>query len=140
MRGWIEEFRYFSRSLHTSFALQEKRNDREIENLFATAQSTTEVKDDSVPRCRALSEIQLPVLHSILRTTLGNCEKAVQRQPDPELTATLERNRVSRKEIWDQFVDDMSHKCKRIDNTFEEKEEELKDFYSDLERKLHIHK
>lgn len=123
-----------------SFDFQEKRGDREIENLFATAQSTTEVRDDSVPRSKALSELHLPVLSAVLRDTLKNCNRAVDRQVDPELEATLERNRVSRKGIWDQFVDDMSHKSKRIDNTFEEKEEELRDFYSDLERKLHIHK
>lgn len=98
------------------------------------------MKDDSVPRCKSLSEVQLPVLHSIIKDTLKTCEKAVQRQPDPELEATLEKNRAARREIWEQFSDDMSHKCKRIDNTFEEKEEELRDFYSDLERKLHINK
>lgn len=119
---------------------QEKRNDREIENLFTTAQNTTEVKDNSVARCKSLSEVQLPVLNSILKSTSRECEKAVNRQPDPELEGKLEKNRVNRQVIWDQFTDDMNHKCSRIDNTFEEKEEELRDFYSDLERKLHIHK
>lgn len=51
----------------------------------------------------------------------------------------LEQNRQKRKELWQQFVDDMKHKCSRVDNTFEEKEEELREFYFDLERKLHIH-
>lgn len=119
--------------------MQGKRNDREIENLFASAQNTTEVKDSSVARSKALGEV-LPALNSILRNTLRDCERAVNRQPDPKLQSTLEKNRAERKVIWDQFTDDMNHKCSRIDNTFEEKEEELRDFYSDLERKLHIHK
>lgn len=54
--------------------------------------------------------------------------------------ALLENNRQTRKKAWQVFVDDMTHKCSRIDLTFEEKEEELVEFYSDLERKLHIHK
>ena len=54
-------------------------------------------------------------------------------------TEQLEKNRKERTTIWKQFVDDMQHKCSRVDNTFEEKEEELREFYSDLERKLHIH-
>lgn len=62
------------------------------------------------------------------------------KEPNPELEATLNGNRESRKKVWEGFVDDMNHKRTRIDNTFEEKEEELRDFYSDLERKLHIHK
>lgn len=32
----------------------------------------------------------------------------------------------------------MSEKCEKIDKTFQEKEEELKEFYIDLEKKLHI--
>lgn len=43
-----------------------------------------------------------------------------------------------RKLRWEKFVDDMTHKCSRVDNTFDEKEEELQEFYSDLERKLQI--
>lgn len=54
--------------------------------------------------------------------------------------AQLEKNRAERNKIWSNFDDDMKHKISRLDNTFEEKEEELRDFYSDLERKLHIHK
>lgn len=128
------------KNIHWNWYFQEKRNDREIENLFSTAQNTTEVKDSAVARCKALSEVQLPVLNKILQDTLRDCEKAANRLPDPELEATLEKNRASRKIILDEFVDDMSHKSSRVDNTFEEKEEELRDFYSDLERKLHIHK
>lgn len=43
-----------------------------------------------------------------------------------------------RKKEWDQFIDDMNFKCKRIDNAFEEKEEELRDLYADLNHKLNI--
>lgn len=47
---------------------------------------------------------------------------------------------MEREKLWDRFVDDMRHKQNCVENTFEEKEEELREFYSDLERKLHIHK
>lgn len=45
-----------------------------------------------------------------------------------------------RQKEWDQFIDDMNFKCQRIDNTFEEKEEELRDLYADLNHKLNIAK
>jgi hypothetical protein len=32
----------------------------------------------------------------------------------------------------------MGEKCARVDNTFEEKEIELREYYKDLERKLHL--
>lgn len=43
-----------------------------------------------------------------------------------------------RQKEWDQFIDDMNFKCQRIDNAFEEKEEELRDLYADLNHKLNI--
>lgn len=52
----------------------------------------------------------------------------------------IEENRLARTETWNRFVDDMKHKQSCVENTFEEKEEELREFYSDLDRKLHIHK
>lgn len=45
-----------------------------------------------------------------------------------------------RQKEWDQFIDDMNFKCQRVDNTFEEKEEELRDLYADLNHKLNIAK
>lgn len=47
-------------------------------------------------------------------------------------------NQEKRRKEWDQFIDDMNFKCKRIENTFEEKEEELRDLYADLNHKLNI--
>lgn len=118
---------------------EEKRGDREIDNLFAAAQNVAEVKDTSVAKCRAVSEVQLPVLKSVLADTLKQCAEAVARKPDPELEVQLEANRRSREIIWEQFSDDMNHKFMRLNNTFEEKKEELRDLFSDLERKLHNH-
>lgn len=82
----------------------------------------------------------LPELNTCLKNTLDGCSDILENQNNLELTEKLEQNRENRKKIWQHFVDDMSHKCSRVDNTFEEKEEELREFYSDLEQKLYIHK
>lgn len=50
----------------------------------------------------------------------------------------LEAKREFRKAEWESFVVDMEEKYKKVDETFSEKEKELVDFYTDLERKLHI--
>jgi len=55
---------------------------------------------------------------------------------DTALTA----RREIRKAEWESFIEDMTQKCSKVDATFQEKEEELKEFYSDLEKKLHIGK
>lgn len=52
----------------------------------------------------------------------------------------LTENRAKREQCWMRFIDDMNYKQNSVENTFEEKEEELREFYSDLERKLIIHK
>lgn len=53
---------------------------------------------------------------------------------------TLIARREIRKADWECFIEDMTQKCSKVDATFQEKEEELKEFYSDLEKKLLIGK
>ncbi|XP_059613474.1 biogenesis of lysosome-related organelles complex 1 subunit 5 [Phlebotomus argentipes] len=118
---------------------EEKRSDREVENLFHCLQNTSETKDSGVSRCRVACEGHLEEVKRALEVALGACEEVCSHTADPKLAETLEANRVARKDVWSHFVDDMAHKCSRVDHTFEQKEEELRDFYLDLERKLHIH-
>lgn len=52
----------------------------------------------------------------------------------------LHENRGKREQLWQRFIDDMNYKQLSVQNTFEEKEEELRECYSDLEQKLVIQK
>lgn len=54
-------------------------------------------------------------------------------------TALIAKREI-RKADWESFIEDMTQKCSKVDATFQEKEEELKEFYSDLEKKLNIGK
>lgn len=51
---------------------------------------------------------------------------------------TLQKQRESRKAEWQRFINDMSEKCKSVDKSFQEKENELRESYAELEKKLHI--
>lgn len=105
-----------------------------------------------------MSEKHLPNLKQTLLEAKDACEAATEDSPIRDTLVkklnfsiymlnknpffqiqNQEKNRVQREQLWEQFTSDMNHKRSRIDNTFEEKEEELREFYSDLERKLHIH-
>lgn len=86
------------------------------------------------------SEAHLPELRSNLETTLSDLQAIYDPEFDATLESKLKQNRDQRKQQWQTFVDEMTHKCSRVDNTFEEKKEELREFYADLEQKLHIHK
>lgn len=48
----------------------------------------------------------------------------------------LQKSTQVRKEVYETFIDDICDKCKEIDIRFSQKEEELQQFYTDLETKL----
>lgn len=55
---------------------------------------------------------------------------------DTKIEEIRERRTVERRCF---IINDMSQKCEKVDKTFQEKEEELKEFYIDyLEKELHI--
>ncbi|XP_072945653.1 biogenesis of lysosome-related organelles complex 1 subunit 5 [Epargyreus clarus] len=119
---------------------EEKRGDREVENLFKILENLTDIKDTQVERINKCSKAAIPVLSEKLQQALQlseeidldylECQKACKQKQAENL--------AKRQKEWDQFIDDMNFKCQRIDNTFEEKEEELRDLYADLNHKLNI--
>ncbi|XP_063394973.1 biogenesis of lysosome-related organelles complex 1 subunit 5 isoform X1 [Cydia fagiglandana] len=121
---------------------EEKRGDREVENLFFILEKVTDIKDSQVDKIKKGSEAALPVLSEKLNQALQLCEGVETDYLEVQKTCEQKRaeNREKRQKEWDQFIDDMNFKCQRIDNAFEEKEEELRDLYADLNHKLNITK
>ncbi|PZC85697.1 biogenesis of lysosome-related organelles complex 1 subunit 5 isoform X2 [Helicoverpa armigera] len=121
---------------------EEKRGDREVENLFAILEKLTDIKDSQAEKIIKSGETGLPVLKEKLQQALllsDEVEKdylEARKEHDKRRLELKEKRQVE----WDQFIDDMNFKCQRIDNTFEEKEEELRDLYADLNHKLNIAK
>ncbi|CAK1544555.1 unnamed protein product [Leptosia nina] len=107
---------------------EEKRGDREVENLFSILEDITEIKDTQVDKISRISTTGLPVLKEKLQQALDLTEIIDKDYKEIEKESEKKRleNKEKRKEEWDQFIDDMNFRCKRIDNTFEEKEEELR--------------
>lgn len=64
--------------------LQQKRNDREIENLFSSVQNTIESKDTTIEKCCVLSESHLPILKIKLDETLTLCESILSQGVNKE--------------------------------------------------------
>uniref|UniRef100_A0A2A4JGK1 Biogenesis of lysosome-related organelles complex 1 subunit 5 n=1 Tax=Heliothis virescens TaxID=7102 RepID=A0A2A4JGK1_HELVI len=121
---------------------EEKRGDREVENLFAILEKLTDIKDSQADKIIKSGETGLPVLKEKLQQALQLSEEVEKdylesrKEHDKRRLELKEKRQVE----WDQFIDDMNFKCQRIDNTFEEKEEELRDLYADLNHKLNIAK
>lgn len=57
------------------FSFQEKRGDREVENLFAILEKLTEIKDSQVDKIKKSGETGLPVLKEKLNQALQVCNE-----------------------------------------------------------------
>lgn len=119
---------------------EEKRGDREVENLFTILETLTEIKDSEADRIQRNGKKALPVLSEKLDQALLLCEEVEKDYLNIQEVSAKKRAEYhdKRQKEWDQFIDDMNFKCQRIDNAFEEKEEELRDLYADLNHKLNI--
>ncbi|GBP13172.1 hypothetical protein EVAR_93130_1 [Eumeta japonica] len=119
-----------------------KRGDSEVENLFSILEKVTDIKVTQLDKIKKSGEISLSAVSDKLTIALSLSEDIKTQYSEIQKInqEKLVENRRKRQIEWDQFIDDMNFKCKRIDNAFEEKEEELRDFYADLNHKLNITK
>ncbi|XP_023947389.2 biogenesis of lysosome-related organelles complex 1 subunit 5 isoform X1 [Bicyclus anynana] len=119
---------------------EEKRGDREVENLFAILENLTDIKDTQVEKITKSSVAVFPVLLEKLDQAVKLSEEVEKDYLELQKINQKKKaeNFEKRQKEWSQFIDDMNFKCQRIDNTFEEKEEELRDLYADLNHKLNI--
>lgn len=117
---------------------QEKRADREVEHLFKILEYATELKESQLDRIEQLGDCHLPSLKANVDVALSMCNNVLQREENFDTDNVLSENRLMRKREWENFVNDMNDKCKKVDQTFQEKENEIQEFYVDLEKKLHI--
>lgn len=117
---------------------EEKRKDREVTQLFEILERVTEIRDTQIDKVKTLTANNLPALQKNLDSALAACDQILDNQDKYDCDTLLEAKREFRKAEWEAFVVDMEAKYKKVDETFAEKEKELNDFYTDLERKLHI--
>lgn len=117
---------------------QERRKDSEVEKLFKILEYSTELKESQLIRTEQLGDCHLPSLKANVDVAVSMCERVLQKEEEFDSDKALQRNRETRKLEWERFINEMSEKCEKVNQTFEEKENEIKDFYTDLERKLHI--
>ncbi|XP_046736535.1 biogenesis of lysosome-related organelles complex 1 subunit 5 [Diprion similis] len=117
---------------------EEKRGDREVERLFKILEYSTELGQSQFGRTEQLGDCHLPSLKANLDVALSMCQRVLEKEDKADHENKLRANREARKGQWLKFINDMSDKCEKVDKTFEEKEEELREFYADLEEKLHI--
>ncbi|XP_039947698.1 biogenesis of lysosome-related organelles complex 1 subunit 5 [Bactrocera neohumeralis] len=118
-----------------------KRNEAEVETLFKVTEIIGDVKYDLYERCIILSTSHLETLNQEVNNLLVGVEGflnkvELQKQPNEYLI----QSRKDREHKRANFLIDLEHKYERVKNSFEEKEEEIDELYSDLQVKLNIPK
>lgn len=109
-----------------------------MERLFKILEYSTELDKNHLIHAEQLGDCHLPSLKANIDVALSMCERVLQREDKFNSDVALQKNREERKAEWERFINDMSNKCEKVDKAFQEKENEIKEYYIDLEKKLHI--
>jgi len=115
-----------------------KRNDREVTRLFEVLEHVTEIRETQIDKVKNLSESNLQTYQDKVNSALSKCNAILESEKNYNVDTNLEVKREIRKSEWERFECDMQAKYASVDQTFNEKEKELCEFYVDLEKKLHI--
>lgn len=85
---------------------EEKRGDREVENLFSILEKVTEVKDTEFEKIKKASDLSLPRINTQFNVALdlfSDIAKNSQTFQESNSKKVLE-NRSKRNEEWNQFL------------------------------------
>nr|CAH7733805.1 unnamed protein product [Callosobruchus chinensis] len=116
---------------------EKKRNDAEVDHLFGIIEGLTEIKDTEIPRCKEVTDVAERVNDELLEA-LKICDNFRRLEETFKQDSTLENFKNQRKTTWNVFMEGITSKYSDINNHYEVKEEELKKYYEDIEKKFLI--
>ncbi|XP_017142695.1 biogenesis of lysosome-related organelles complex 1 subunit 5 [Drosophila miranda] len=118
-----------------------RRNDSEVEKLFQVTETVGSLKYDLSERFISLGNKNLTDLGTEVNNLLYGVNNLLEKaKVERTASAQLRESRQSRERRRAEFLTNLQHGYKRIENSFEEKEEEIAELYSDLQLKLSIAK
>lgn len=125
------EIKYFIKEF------EENRSDREVKRLFDVADWLSDIKESQIPKASS-SLPELNKINTLLGIALQTSNTILENEENFNVDTSLQARRAFRKSEWESFNNDLKEKYSKIDHTFTEKEEDLINFYQDLEKKLYI--
>jgi len=126
---------------------EKRRQDQLTEKLLSSYANVTDFKENLFDQMHQLSSMAKDAQGNSIRplddavTELIRCtEKILEMERDEEKTRQdiLEQRREVRRQEWLHRMKDVKQQIESIDQSYETKKQELRQFYEDLERKLHI--
>ncbi|XP_044765771.1 biogenesis of lysosome-related organelles complex 1 subunit 5 [Coccinella septempunctata] len=113
-----------------------KREDKEVNKLFSIVESITNLRDSGVNKLTKTLDENLYELNQKLTYSLSLSQKVLDLETKYRKDTTLEDCKKERKIIWEQFMDDITEKYSEINNTFEQKETDLRNHYTSLSKQI----
>lgn len=125
LKGEIE---YFKREF------EEKRGDREVEQLFRCLELTTEIKEAQIDKVVGSSDDNLPRTIADIQVALHMCEDTIQVEKKFATEELLSKKRTERQIRLQAAEADVAEKLALLQNTFQDKEIELRRQFEILEK------
>jgi len=113
---------------------EEKRGDREVENIFSCLERVSELRDLGLPglinSATSNSSTSLVANLEVAESMLG---RILEQGDTGEVEKTLVASRDAREKEWTNFLQEVQVRCKKIDQSFKEQEDAIRKKYQDLE-------
>jgi len=113
---------------------EEKRGDREVENIFSSLERVSELRDLGLPglitSATSNRSTNLVANLQVAESMLG---RILEQGETGEVEKTLVSSREAREKEWTNFLQEVQVRCKKIDQSFKEQEDSIRKKYQDLE-------
>ncbi|KAL3290081.1 hypothetical protein HHI36_023450 [Cryptolaemus montrouzieri] len=114
-----------------------KRGDKEVNELFLIVENITDLKDTQIGKVNKILDTNLQELNENLAESLSLSKRILDLEGKYKEDSTLETSRDKRKIIWDQFMSNITEKYSEINNSYEQKENNLRIHYTDITKQTH---
>lgn len=115
---------------------EEKRGDREVENVFKILEKVTELRDCEVDKVKAECDSIVPQVNANLLVANSMYNKILDQARTSEIEQALDSSRHARDKEWSNFIQDIQNKCEKIDDAYRKKEQDLRLHYIKLDEMM----
>ncbi|XP_053627454.1 biogenesis of lysosome-related organelles complex 1 subunit 5 isoform X2 [Cherax quadricarinatus] len=125
LRGEIEFFKK---------EFEEKRGDREVEQLFRSLELITEIKEGQIEKIVNSSDDNLPRTIADVQVALHMCEDTLDTESKFNCEELLAKKRAERSARLTAVQQDVQEKLRLLQDSYQEKEQSLRAQFQQLEK------
>ena len=105
-----------------------------MEKIFSSLEKVSELRDIGVPQLREnLSNSASTSIIANLQVSESMFSRILEQEDSKEIEKTLVTSREARERDWETFLQETQIRCRKVDQSFKEQEENIRKKYQDLE-------